>query len=196
MLLEFLKDVFPFLTSLPSSAEELKKITNELGLGYEKIHACPNDCMIYWGPREKKQSCHVCNAPWYKTPNRGSRDEEVGENAKTNKLVKHELAKVLRYFPLILRLKRIYSCATSAKDMRWHYVDRTKDGKLRYLANGLACKDFDTQYPEFALDPRSVRLGLASDGFNPFHTMSSTYSTWPVMLIPCNLPPWLCMKQH
>ena len=25
--------------------------------------------------------------------------------------------------------------------------------------------------------------------------MSTTYSTWPVMLVPYNLPPWLCMKR-
>ncbi|GLT95295.1 hypothetical protein SLE2022_129870 [Rubroshorea leprosula] len=25
--------------------------------------------------------------------------------------------------------------------------------------------------------------------------MNVTYSTWPVILIPYNLPPWLCMKQ-
>lgn len=47
MLLEFLKDVFPFLTSLPTSAYEAKKLCNDLGLGYEKIHSCPNDCMLY-----------------------------------------------------------------------------------------------------------------------------------------------------
>ncbi|WVZ18489.1 hypothetical protein V8G54_005811 [Vigna mungo] len=57
-----------------------------------------------------------------------------------------------------------------------------------------AWKTFSVMHPEFALDPRNVRLGLASDGFNPFGTMSSTYSIWPVFLIPYNLPPWLCMK--
>ncbi|GLT94155.1 hypothetical protein SLE2022_119110 [Rubroshorea leprosula] len=31
--------------------------------------------------------------------------------------------------------------------------------------------------------------------FNPFKSMNVTYSTWPVILIPYNLPPWLCMKQ-
>ncbi|XP_060182958.1 uncharacterized protein LOC132612901 [Lycium barbarum] len=36
---------------------------------------------------------------------------------------------------------------------------------------------------------------LASDGFNPFGTMSTNYSIWPVVLVPYNLPPWLCMKQ-
>ncbi|KAF7126990.1 hypothetical protein RHSIM_Rhsim11G0013600 [Rhododendron simsii] len=34
-----------------------------------------------------------------------------------------------------------------------------------------------------------------ADGFNPFRTMSITHSTWPVVLMPYNLPPWLCMKQ-
>ena len=44
-----------------------------------------------------------------------------------------------------------------------------------------------------AHDIRNVRLGLATDGFNPFGLMSSTYSMWPVMVMPYNLPPWKCM---
>ncbi|XP_019435866.1 PREDICTED: uncharacterized protein LOC109342310 [Lupinus angustifolius] len=32
------------------------------------------------------------------------------------------------------------------------------------------------------LDPRNVCLGLATDGFNPFGTLSSTYSIWPCFL--------------
>lgn len=58
-----------------------------------------------------------------------------------------------------------------------------------------AWKAFDIRYSEFAKDPRNVRLGLASNGFNPFGTMRSVYSTWPVILTPYNLPPWLCMKE-
>lgn len=49
--------------------------------------------------------------------------------------------------------------------------------------------------PEFAADPRNPRLGIASDAVNPFRNMSSKHSTWPVMLIPYNLPPWICMKE-
>jgi len=82
-----------------------------------------------------------------------------------------------------------------AKDMRWHHTYRPRDRKLRHPADGLAWKEFDNRYKGFASDLRSVRLGLASDGFNPFCTMSTTYSTWPVILIPYNLRPWLCMKQ-
>ncbi|KAL6189043.1 hypothetical protein ACLB2K_040433 [Fragaria x ananassa] len=42
---------------------------------------------------------------------------------------------------------------------------------------------------------RNVRLGLVSDGFNPFGQMTLTHSTWPVMIAIYNLPPWLCMKK-
>ncbi|RVW97993.1 hypothetical protein CK203_028978 [Vitis vinifera] len=59
----------------------------------------------------------------------------------------------------------------------------------------LAWKNFDNVHPSLALEPRNVRLGLASDGFNPFGNMSISYSMWPVVLIPYNLPPWMCMKQ-
>src|SRR4051812_26941246 len=47
----------------------------------------------------------------------------------------------------------------------------------------------------FATNPRNLRLGFAIDGFNPFGHMSSTYSMWPVFLIPYNFPPWMCVDQ-
>ena len=79
--------------------------------------------------------------------------------------------------------------------MRWH-KDRPfrEDGKMRHPADSIAWKNFDSQYPSFAAESRNVRLGLASDGFNPFGNMSTTYSVWPIVLIPYNLPPWMCMK--
>jgi hypothetical protein len=51
------------------------------------------------------------------------------------------------------------------------------------------------KYKKFDSDPRNVRLGLASDGFNPFGMLNVNYTCWPVILIPYNLPPWLCLKQ-
>jgi hypothetical protein len=79
--------------------------------------------------------------------------------------------------------------------MRWHAGGRTKDGVLRHPTDGQAWKSFDNLYLNFAFDSRNVRLGLTSDGFNPFGNMSTSYSTWPVMIVPYNLPPWMCMKQ-
>ncbi|GJY66168.1 tetratricopeptide-like helical domain, DYW domain protein [Tanacetum coccineum] len=164
MILELLRDAFPYLTPLPSSAYEVKKFTKDLGLGYEKIHACPNDYMLYWDNRAGQQSCHICKASRYKS-------DEVGGSSKSHK--PNKPAKVLRYFPLIPRLKRLYKCEKTAKDMRWHDTGRTKDRKLRHPTDGLAWSAFNDRYSQFASDPRSVRLGLASDGFNPFVILSS-----------------------
>ncbi|XP_019417184.1 PREDICTED: uncharacterized protein LOC109328254 [Lupinus angustifolius] len=78
--------------------------------------------------------------------------------------------------------------------MGWHALESNKDGLIRHPRYGEAWKTFDLMHPDFASDPRNVRLGLATDGFNPFRTLSSTYSVWLVFLTPYNLPPWMCMK--
>ncbi|GJW42233.1 zinc finger, CCHC-type containing protein, partial [Tanacetum coccineum] len=185
MILELLRDAFPHITSLPSSAHQTKKLTNDLGLGYKKIHACPNDCMLYWDKSEVEQSCHTCKASRYR-----SDGDQLGESSNSRKSKKP--AKVLRYFPLISRLKRLYKCETTTKDMRWHDMGRTKDGKLRHPGDGLAWKAFNDRYPKFASDPRSVRLDLASDGCNPFRMMKSLrrlkiQESWPLVHIDIQL---------
>ncbi|XP_073152210.1 uncharacterized protein [Henckelia pumila] len=103
----------------------------------------------------------------------------------------------MRYFPLTPRLKRLYSSRHTARDMRWHDAERLKDdGVLRHPADGSAWNMFDEKFPAFSMDPRNVRLGLATDGFNPFGNMSTTYSMWPVMVVPYNMPPWKCMQSE
>ncbi|XP_052723821.1 uncharacterized protein LOC108344223 [Vigna angularis] len=82
-----------------------------------------------------------------------------------------------------------------AEHMRWHASESTDEGMLRHPRDSEAWKKFDLMHPQFALDPRNVRLGLATDGFNPYGNLSTNHSIWPVVLIPYNLPPWMCMKQ-
>ncbi|XP_038706800.1 uncharacterized protein LOC120002208 isoform X2 [Tripterygium wilfordii] len=101
----------------------------------------------------------------------------------------------MRYFPLRPRLQRLFMSSKTAKFMRWHAEERLNDGILRHPTDSLAWKDFDQRNITFADEVRNVRLGLASDGFNPFRTMNIVHSTWPVVLIPYNFPPWICMKQ-
>ena len=61
-----------------------------------------------------------------------------------------------------------------SKLMRWHAENSRDDGKLTHPANSPAWKDFGRRNPNFALDCRSVRLGLAADGFSPFRSMIGT----------------------
>ncbi len=79
--------------------------------------------------------------------------------------------------------------------MQWHSKECTNDGYMRHPADFPAWKTFDTKFSEFASECRNVRLGLASDGFNPFSNMNVSHSTWPAVLVPYNLPPEMCMKQ-
>nr|GEW72479.1 hypothetical protein [Tanacetum cinerariifolium] len=50
---------------------------------------------------------------------------------------------------------------------------------MQHPVDGRAWKNFDTKYPDFAKEPRNVRLWLAADGFNPFGNLSQAYSMWP-----------------
>ena len=48
MLLELLKVAFPMCTStIPSSFYEAKRKLRDFGLGYETIHACKYNCVLY-----------------------------------------------------------------------------------------------------------------------------------------------------
>ena len=48
-LLVILKKLLPRENELPASTYEAKKLVCPLGLEVQKIHACPNDCILYRG---------------------------------------------------------------------------------------------------------------------------------------------------
>ncbi|XP_077232589.1 uncharacterized protein LOC143869927 [Tasmannia lanceolata] len=191
MLLELLKRAFPEGVLLPKNMYETKKIIRELGLHYDMIDACPNDCMLYWRETTNLSSCSKCGTSRWKT----TENNTVNEGTNSCKKDKKIPAKVLRHFPLKGRLQMLFMSSKTSSYMRWHHEGRKDDSVLRHPADSPAWQDFDVQHEGFSLEPRNVRLGLASDGFNPFRSMNITHSTWPVILIPYNLPPWMCMKQ-
>ena len=85
------------------------------------------------------------------------------------------------------------SAQQDAKNLSWHSDDRKSDGLLRHPADSPQWKTIDRLYPEFGDEPRNLRLALASDGMNPYGSLSSNHSSWPVLLMIYNLPPWLCI---
>ena len=175
---------------MPPSFSAAKGIIKELGLDYEKIHACPNDCMLYWDKDKKENNCKVCGVSRWKSVESDKAAVLENNDRKTYKVP----AKVLRYFPLKPRLQRMFLCKEYSQLMTWHSTCRTIDGKLRHPADAKGWKSMDASHPNFSQEARNVRLGLAADGFNPYRTMSISHSTWPVMLVNYNLPPWLIMK--
>lgn len=83
----------------------------------------------------------------------------------------------------------------TASDMRWYYEEKVNDSFMRHPTDGKAWKSFDKSHPSFANEPRIVRLGLASNGFQPFLNSKSPYSMWPILLVPYNMQPWTYMRQ-
>ncbi|XP_075106867.1 uncharacterized protein LOC142179877 [Nicotiana tabacum] len=65
---------------------------------------------------------------------------------------KKAAVKSMHYLPLIPRLKR------------WGSLEA-----------------FDRTYPDYASEPRNVRLGLCADGFTPFSVSATPYSCWPFL---------------
>ncbi|CAH9079402.1 unnamed protein product [Cuscuta epithymum] len=181
MLLKLMKLSFPNGETLPGSYYEAKKILRDLGLGYECIHACKYDCVLFWKENKDLENCPTCGTSRWKS------------NGDAGKKIAH---KVLRYFPLKPRLQRLFMSQKTSEKMVWHKEKRIDDDYMRHPADSIAWKDFDNQFSWYANDPRNVRLALAADGFNPFGNLSTKYSMWPVILTPLNLPPWDCMKDQ
>ncbi|XP_074283417.1 uncharacterized protein LOC141607966 [Silene latifolia] len=184
-LLEALQDMFPEGNQIPKSNYYAKKLLCPLDLGYEKIDACPNDCLLYRNEYSHLHECPRCSKSRYKLAD--GIEFELGK--------KYPSAKVLWYLPIIPRLLRLFSIKSDAKHLRWHAEGRKKDGKLRHPADSPQWEIIDDKYPEFKNEVRNLRLGLSTDGMNPFGSLSSLHSTWPVLLVIYNLPPWLTMKR-
>ncbi|KAA0054541.1 hypothetical protein E6C27_scaffold24G003250 [Cucumis melo var. makuwa] len=75
MLLELLRAAFPMCSStIPSSFYEAKRKLRDLVLGYETIHACKYDCVLYWKEFANLQHCPTCGETRYKVNhNRGKK---------------------------------------------------------------------------------------------------------------------------
>lgn len=183
-LLRLFRDGLPEDNLLPSSMGNVKKMLSVYGMKYEKIHACPNDCILYRGDANKdRTTCPTCGVSRFK------------ENKYMTETCKGVPAKVMWYFPPIPRFRKMFQSEKTAKDLTWHANEREVDDKLRHPADSPAWKSIDAMWPEFGADSRNLRLALSTDGFNPHGSLSSKYSCWPVILITYNLPPWLCVKR-
>ncbi|XP_013645445.1 uncharacterized protein LOC106350049 [Brassica napus] len=184
LLLETLPQMLPEENVLHTSLYEVKRFLKSFDMGYEKIHACVNDCCLFRKEFEKLDNCLKCNASRWKI------------NMRTGDVKKGIPQKVLRYFPIIPRLKRMFRSEKMAKDLRWHCSNKSTDGKSRHLVDSVTWDQMNDKYPLFAAEERNLRLGLSTDGFNPFKMKNVNYSAWPVLLVNYNMSREKCMKEE
>lgn len=178
-MLAFLhKSVLPQGNLVPKNMYEAKRLISSLGLNYDTIHACPDGHVLFRKEHSNKATCPVCGKHRYL------------DHGKSK-----QPAKVLRHFPIIPRLQRMFRSRAISELMRWTSENKSTDGQQRHIGDSKQWKGVDVMYTEFAKEARNVRLGLSLDGVNPFGEKHNTYSCWPVTLLNYNLPPWLTTKR-
>jgi len=181
-LLQVVHDLLPEENTLPKSYYQAKKILCPMGMEYQKIHACPNDCILYKHEFKEMSKCPRCEASRYKV--KDDKDDSSDENSKRG-----PPAKVLWYLPIIPRFKCLFANEGDAKNLTWHANGRNSDGMVRHPADCSQWKKIDGLYPDFGKEARNLRLELASDGMNPYGNLSTQHSSWLVLLVIYNLPP-------
>ncbi|BBN69658.1 hypothetical protein Prudu_1082S000100 [Prunus dulcis] len=158
-------DLLPEGNTIPTSMYEAKKTLCALGLSYEKMHACPNDCILYRKEYEDSTNCPTCGISRWKE----GKDSILKEGVP---------AKVVWYFPPIPRFKRMFQSHETAKSLTWHAARKSIDGQMSHPADSPSWKLLDDKWPEFGNEPRNLRLALSSDGFNPHSSLR--YKACPI----------------
>src|SRR5438270_8600565 len=114
MLLDLLRIVLPNgKESIPRSHYEASKLVKALGFDYEKIHACPNDCILYRKDHADLSECPKCGVSRWRQKKRPAVSARPG-SVTVDKIP----AKILRYFPLTKQLQRFYMTKNMSKNMR------------------------------------------------------------------------------
>ena len=98
LILDLFNEVLLEGSTLPKNYYETKKLIKSIGLGYISIHACENDCILYWKDNEKYESCPMCKASCWKSARKSLDGKHVYKVPK----------KVLLYFSIKKAPKIVY----------------------------------------------------------------------------------------
>ncbi|XP_025822280.1 uncharacterized protein LOC112898099 [Panicum hallii] len=144
--LELLSSTLNNVPGIPKSYNEMKAVLRKLGFGYVSIDVCKYDCALFSKDHEGDDHCPVFGFTRWKV------------NKECRKKVPH---KVLRYFPIIPRLQRLFMSKQRAQYARWHKEKRVPvENEMRHPADGEAWTDFDETFKSFVDDPRNLRLKM------------------------------------
>ena len=115
-LLVLPKKMLPEDNTLSKNRYEAKKILCPVEMEYQKIHACPNDCILYRNEFAEIHKCPTCGVSQYKV-----KDDECSDEVSTSI---SRPTKVCWYLPIIPRFKRLFANTDDAKNLTWHAYDR------------------------------------------------------------------------
>ncbi|KAL0556751.1 hypothetical protein IC582_005267 [Cucumis melo] len=123
-LLQLISDILPTPNECTTSTYEAKKILCTLGMKYEKIHACRNDCCLFRKELSDANVCPSCGMSRWKIP-------------KNSKEVKNVPVKVMWYFSPIPRFERMFRSKETSKLLTWHGRKREVNDLLQHPKDAL-----------------------------------------------------------
>ena len=122
----------------------MKSMMKDLGMKASFIHACTNNCLLYWKENEDKEECPQCGESRYAVTNlKGGR-------------IRKEPLKVLRHFPLIPRLVRFFIVPWIAREFTWHDRATSSWDYQRHPSDSSQWRMFKNKWLDFAKERRNV----------------------------------------
>ena len=106
-----ISDLLPENNEISCSLYDTNKILGALGLSYQKIDACPNDCCLYIKEYKNMTKCPKCGLSRWK----------IAKNSKQEK--SGVVAKKMWYFPIVPRFIRMFKRFENAKNLHWHAMN-------------------------------------------------------------------------
>ena len=166
--------LLPKPNTLADSEYEAAQQLKGLGLDYETIDVCPNNCVLYHGDLIHRGLCPkpLCRA---------MRLKRVGQSWVPEK--------VMRCFLLIPKITRTFQSKKQAAANTFHARVPRVDNLICHLSQMPHWAHVMDMFGHILRNPRCLRFILELDGFNPFSEKRSIHSTWAVMLKNGNLGP-------
>jgi hypothetical protein len=187
-IVKLIIDLIPMKHNMPKDLYQSKKIVSGLNMNYDKIDVCEKNCILFYKEHNDDTECMYCGRSKYvKVRN------EDGVPVTTKVATKQ-----LRYIPIMPRLKRLFLSEETVKQMMWHHEGKHESEDpdiMSHPTDSEAWQTLDHFDPDFARNPRSVRLVLSTDGFQSHSTDSHSYSCWQVFVMPYNLHPNKYLKE-
>ena len=137
-----------------------------LGMEYEKIDVCKDNCMIFYKEHKNETKCLKCGK---------SRFVEV-INEDGEKVTTEVAHKQLRYMPLTPQMKWLFISKKTARHMRWHNEGvRENDQVMVHPSDSEAWKALDGQplLPNHQPTPHHRRLAGLSKTLIPSNALAN-----------------------
>jgi hypothetical protein len=155
----FVDELFTILNShllptenvLPKNYYATRSLTTKLGLSYNSIHAYDKGCVFFRGEHAEAVRCPKCGSPRY-----------------VDKIRKKVPVKVLRHFPIIPRLQRMFRSPSISKLMLWRSENGSNweggDNLVRQPYDSKAWRHFHENVDgSFGQDAKNLHFALAAD---------------------------------